>query len=292
MTTPLPPSPDGLPRILALQRALAGLAFAPEAADFQADPRAFGTARGLGPGDREALFRWRDRLLFYREGVRGAVWEPLEGIYPLALALLARDGALEACRTAFLAARPFQSPFHRDIAATFVGWLADTGWGRERWPALLELAHFELVRILVEHGRDDVPGPEDLHPDPRPGDLALLRPSTQVLAYGHRVAEATLDWPEPVPGPCHLLAARGPDGYVRWRELTEVAAALLVRAQTTPMAEAAAALGLDDGPGALRFLEELRVWGALAGFTDAGRLPRGPDACPTRSGPPPAGAPS
>lgn len=291
MTSPSPPSPDGLPRILALQRALAGLAFAPDATPFQADPWGFGAARGLGAADREALLRWRDRLLFYREGIRGALWEPLEGAYPLTLALLARDGALEACRAAFLAARGFTSPFHRDIAATFVGWLADTGWGRERWPALLELAHFELVRVLVEHGRDDTP-PEGLHPDARPGDLAVLRPSTQVLAYRHRVAEATLDHPGPPPGPCHLLAARGPDGYVRWRELTEGAAALLVRAQEAPIVESMAALGLDDRPGVLRFLEDLRAWGALAGFTDAARLPRGPDASRTRSGPPPSGGPS
>ncbi len=276
MTRPSPPPPDP---VLALQRALADLALDPDTAAFEADPRAFAAARGLPRADREAFHRFKARLLFYRDGVRAALWEPLEDAYPLTLALLARDGALEACRSAFLASRSCVRPFHRDLAATFLGWLAASGWGQDRWPALLELAHSELVKLLVEHGPDG-PLPAHLRPAPGPGDVAVLAPATQVLAYAHRVLEATLDRPEPPPGACRLVAARGPDGAVRWRELTEGATALLVRAQNEPIGEVVAALGLRDGPAALAFLAELRAWGALAGFTDATRLPRGPDADP------------
>ena len=259
------PGPDG--GVLRLQRCFASLVLDPDSEAFDADLGAFALARGLGPRDQEAFRRCQDRLLFYRDSVRGALWEPMQIYFPLLRTLLEEAGAWEACAQAFLATRSVASPFYRDVAPTFLGWLSTSGWGQDRWPFLLQLAHFELVKELVEHVLE-AERPEGLHPEPAPGDRVVLPASTQVLSYTYRVFEATFDRPEPAPGPCHLLASRGPDGYIQWRTLTEATAALLMRAQSASIAEAMAALGLEDLPGTLVFLEELRIKGALQGFVE------------------------
>ena len=254
--------------VLALQRSLVALALDPDAAAFEADPGAFAAARGLPEGDQAAFRRFRDRLLYYRDAVRDDICEPIDLDFPLTRTLLEEAGAWEACRAGFLANRSFRSPFYRDISPTFLGWLATSGWGRDRWPFLLELAHFELVRQLVEHLPDEAP-PAGLREGPRPGDRLVLAPSTQVLAYAYRVHEATWEAPAPEPGACRLLASRGADGFIQWRELTEAAACLLARAQGAPLEAAAKELGLADLPGLLSFLAGLREAGAVLGFRDA-----------------------
>lgn len=260
MTRPWLPMCDA---VLTLQRTLAALALDPDAAAFEADPGAFASARGLPEGDQAAFRHYRDRLLHYRNAVRDDIWEPIDLYFPLTRTLLEQAGAWEPCRAAFLATRIFRSPFYRDIAPTFLGWLATSGRGRDRWPFLLELAHFELVRERVEHLPDE-PAPTGLRADPRPGDRLVLAPSTLVLAYSYRVHEATWEAPAPAPGTCHLLASRDAEGFVRWRELTEATAWLLVRAQAAPMAVAARELGLDLEV-VVAFLASLD--GAVAGFS-------------------------
>jgi len=254
------------PDVLALQRCMADLALDAQAGDFETDPASFGERRGLSPEDQAGLERFQDRLLFYRDAVREAIWEPLDRYIPITQSLLEEAGAWEECRTAFLASRSLRSPFYRDIAPTFLGWMAASGWGRDRWPFLLELTHFELVKEWVEHVPDGSPA-DHLRPELH-HTLALAAP-TQVLTYAWRVFEATPLVPAPPAGACHLLASRGLDGYVRIRELTEAAAALLVRAQSESIASAMAALGMKGGPETLSFLEGLRADGALAGFRDA-----------------------
>ncbi|BDU71623.1 HvfC/BufC family peptide modification chaperone [Mesoterricola silvestris] len=249
--------------VLALQRSLAALALDPDASAFEADPAAFAAARGLPEGDRAAFRRFRSRLLYYRDAVREDIWEPIDLDFPLTRTLLEGAGAWEACRAAFLATRIFRSPYYRDISPTFLGWMATSGWGRERWPFLLELAHFELVKQLVEHLPDEaLPG--DLRASPRPGDRLVLAPPTQVLTYAHRVHEATWEAPAPRPGACHLLASRDAQGFIRWRELTEATAYLLVRAQAATVAGAARELGLELAV-VTAFLASLGE--AVAGFT-------------------------
>lgn len=254
--------------VLALQRSLVALALEPDAAAFEADPGAFAAARGLPGGDQAAFRRCRDRLLYYRDAVRDDICEPIDLDFPLTRTLLEEAGAWEACRAGFLASRSFRSPFYRDISPTFLGWLATSGWGRDRWPFLLELAHFELVRQLVEHLPDEAP-PAGLRDGPRPGDRLVLAPCTQVLAYAYRVHEATWEAPAPVSGACRLLASRDAEGFIQWRELTEAAACLLARAQRASLAAAAQELGLADLPGLLSFLAGLREAGAVLGFRDA-----------------------
>lgn len=259
--------------LLTLQRCFASLALDASAAAFESDAGAFAAVHGLPRRDQEAFRRFQDRLLYYRDAVREAIWEPMDRYLPLSGAVLEEAGALEECRAAFLATRALQSPFYRDVAPTFLGWLASSGWGQDRWPFLLQLVHFELVKELVEHGPEGGP-PGDLHPLPAPGDRLVLAAPTQILAYAFQVHEATLDHPAPLPGPCHLLASRGGDGYIKWRVLTEATACLLTRAQSAPIVQTMGALGLEDLSGTLALLEELQGLGAIQGF----RGPEAPDA--------------
>lgn len=264
MTRPSPPTPEPAHGVLALQRFLADLALQPDAVRFERDPAAVAEAEGLSYPDQQAVLRFKRRLLFYRSGVRQNLTDPLERYLPLAQTLLEEAGAWEECCAAFLATRPLDSPYYRDIAPTFLGWLASSGWGRDRWPYLLQLVHFELIKELVEMGPDGHL-PDDLHPEPGPDDLLVPAAPTQVLSYGYRVHEATLRFPVPVAGACHLLAFRGADGYVKWKELAPASAALLVAGREQPLARATADLDLDL-PEALGFLRGLREEGVLLGF--------------------------
>ena len=74
---------------------------------------------------------------------------------------------------AFLDARVVRSSHYRDIAPAFLGWLAATGWGQDRWPFLLELAHAEILEVLVARFPDSDP-PEGLHADPAAEDAVVL----------------------------------------------------------------------------------------------------------------------
>ena len=143
--------------LLGLQQALAGLILEPEEAAFTADPDAFAARFGLPARDQAAFRRFQDRLLAYRELARLGLEEPLEDMFPITRALLEGEEAWNDCVNAFLTARCLTSPHYRDIAPTFLGWLADTGWGLDRWPWLVELAHFEFLETLVARFPEDPP---------------------------------------------------------------------------------------------------------------------------------------
>ena len=242
--------PDGA--TLALQRALAELILAPEP-----EPT------GLPQAHRQALARHREGLAVYRDLARQSLSDPLEACFPVAMALLEGADAWEPLVSGFLAARCVPSGHYRDIAPAFLGWVADTGRGLDRWPFLLELLHFELLDQLVERWPDEAA--PNLRVTPGPGDRVVLDPATRVVAYAHAVHLATVEAPAPAAGPVHLLAFRNAEGAFQLRELTAATAALLVAAQAAPLAEAAAGLGLEAGPAAT-LLEQLCADGALSGF--------------------------
>lgn len=257
---------------LTLQRALAALVLDPEGGDFESDPAAFAEARGLPGRDVQAFARHAPGLAAYRELARLSLVDPIETMFPVAKALLDREGAWEPCLQAFLGARCVASAHYRDIAPTFLGWLVETGWGRDRWPYLAELAHAELLEVLVSRF-PEAALPADLHPDPEPGDLLVRHPATQVVAYGHAVHRATEAAPVPEAVPVHLLAFRGEGGAFRLLELTPATAAFLVRAEGEPLDRVAAALGLEDWPALRALLADLRAQGALAGFRPGAAAP-------------------
>jgi hypothetical protein len=251
--------------VLALQRSLAAAALGPDPRPLARDPAGFARDQGLPPGDQAAFVRFRDRLLVYRRLVRGDLVEPVTNLCPATRALLAGEGAWEDCLDGFLAARNVQSPFYRDVAAAFVAWLAETGWGRERWPYLLPLAHFELLHALVAR-HPDGPGQPGLHLLPRLGDRLVMAPPTQLVTYPWQVHRSTETRPVPEPGEVHLLAYRDGAGFCRWLELTPATAALLLAGQRTPIGQAAVDLGLEDLSEAVELLGDLQARGALLGF--------------------------
>ena len=198
--------------------------------------------------------------------------EPLEDAFPITIALLRRSGSWAVCLDQFLEVRSLHSPFYRDIAPTFLAWLASSAWGQERWPFLLELAHCEIIDTLVAH-HAKTPGADGLHRKPQLTDRLVLDPATQVLTYGYRVHLATLSEAEPDPGPVHLLVYRHRQGHVAWKELTAATAALLVQGQGASIQEVAQALGLPQSGEALGLLNTFRTQGAILGFrTDTGAL--------------------
>jgi len=252
---------------LALQQALAALVLDPEGAAFEEDPAGFARRRGLPEADAEAFGRFPGGLAAYRELARLSLVDPIETMFPITRALLEREGTWEGCIDAFLQARCVASRHYRDIAPAFLGWLTETGWGQATWPFLLELAHAELLEVLVARFPEGTPR-AGLHDEPGPGDRLVLDPATQVVSYRHAVHRTSEAAPVPEARPTHLLAYRNGDGRPQLLDLTPAAAALLVRAQTESLAGAALALGVDLAP-ILGFLRDLRRQGALAGFRTA-----------------------
>lgn len=248
-------------RTFRLQRALASLVLDEEPEDFGAPAERL----GLPAGDQQAFRDQPEAMDLYRELARLSLTDPLDSTFPVLKALLEGAEVWEDCVQAFLSARVVRSTHYRDIAPSFLGWLADTGWGQDRWPFLLELAHAELLEVLVARFPETEPV-QGLHDEPGPGDVVWLDPGTQVVAYAHAVHRATEAAPVPEARSTHLLAFRDGEGEARVLELTAATAALLVQARTRPLAESAAALGFGDPAPALALLRDLRRQGAILGF--------------------------
>lgn len=252
-------------RTLTLQRAMAALVLESEAVFDATDPAGPARRLGLPSADQQAFSDQAEGMLTYRELARTSLVDPLEAMFPVLRALLDGAGAWGDCTQAFLEARAVRSTHYRDIAPTFLGWLAETGWGQDRWPFLLELAHAELLEVLVARFPDS-PAEPGLRSEPGPEARVVLDPATQVVSYTHAVHLVTEDAPVPALRPTHLLVFRDAGGEVHLRDLTPATAALLVRAQAEPLAEVAATLALHDLTPILSLLGNLRREGAIAGF--------------------------
>lgn len=250
----------------AVYGAAVDLALEPEAGRaFPRDPEAFAAARGLGLADRRAFRRFAPRLGVYRQLIRTTLVDPVEDCFPICRALLRSDDAWTDCLDAFLASRAIRSPYFRDIAPAFVQWLADAGWGGDRWPFLLALAHWEYLELELLRWPDE-PVPPGLAPAPEPGSRVAFDPAARLLRYAWQVQDATVEAPRPAAGDVHLLAYRDRDLDFAWRQLSAPGSAFLVRLQQGAAVGAAAeALGLDLAE-ALDLLVDLRGQGALLSF--------------------------
>lgn len=252
-------------RLLALQHALFDLAVEADPEPFRRAPAAWAEARGLAEEDAAALAAQAPRLGVYRDLVRFALEDPLPDACPIAHALLREAGAWEACVDAFLASRALRSPYYRDVAPTFLAWLAESGWGLDRWPFLLALVHWEVLELeLLRH--PDLPAPGTLRPGPGAGLRAVAEPTLRNLSYPWAVHRATEEAPVPEAEPTHLLAWRDPEGDFQSLVLSPPASALMARwlegEGLGPAAEAQA-VPLDE---ALALAATLRAKGALRGF--------------------------
>lgn len=249
-------------REAALQHAFADLILQSSDAGFRRDPAAFGAGHGLARRDAEPFARQRDRYLLYRELARNNLLAPLENTYPVLRALLGPEAWSEATAK-FLQDRPFSSPYYRDIAPTFAAWLAETGWGGGRWPALLELAHYEWIELQISRWPDEVVA-MDLLDQPSPEARLVLDAAVRVVSYAHAVHRATESEPCPQPGSVHLLLHRDREGDFAVLELTGATAALLASGEPLGAALNRLGLALDDDVRDL--LSDLRRRGVLLGF--------------------------
>lgn len=248
-----------------LQGLATDLLLSEDTGDFQKDPVAYAVTRGLSAQDGHALSARRDRWLLYRDLVRTALEEPLLDTFPIAQALLTREGVWDEAVAAFLHSRTVSSPYYRDVAPAFVAWLAESRWGQDRWPFLLQLAHYEVLEVdVLRH--PDTPPPLGLLPEPALDRVAVLDPAARNVAYGFAVQTATIEAPDPAPACAWLLCHRDRDGAFRVLELSPHVSALLARSQEGQALGAAAAdLGLDPLE-AFDLLRDFRERGALLGF--------------------------
>lgn len=252
-------------RTLRLQRAMASLVLDADEAALEDDPGRPARRQNL-PGADQGSFRDQGAgMLTYRELARASLIEPLEEMFPVVKALLDEAELWDSCVQAFLDARMVGSSHYRDIAPSFLGWLAATGWGQERWPFLLELAHAEILEVVVARFPDSEPL-QGLRADPGPGDLVVLDAATQVVSYEHAVHRARVEAPVPEARSTHLLAFRNQAGEAQLLELTPATAALLVQAQTQSLTQVAEALNMPDLAPAMELLRDLHRAGAIAGF--------------------------
>ena len=252
-------------RTLRLQRAMASLVLDADEEALEADPGRPARRHELSGADQGSFRDQGPGMLTYRELARMSLIEPLEDMFPVLKGLLEEADAWDTCVQAFLDARTVRSRHYRDIAPSFLGWLAATGWGQERWPFLLELAHVEILEVVVARWPDSEPL-EGLHADPGPEDLVVLDPATQVVSYAHAVHQVREAAPLPEARPTHILAFRDGAGEARLLELTPATAALLVQAQTRTLAQVVEALNMSDLAPAMDLLRDLRRDGAVAGF--------------------------
>jgi len=215
--------------------------------------------------DAEDFDGHREGLLAYRELARISLVDPLETLFPITRALLEEEGAWQACVDGFLEARRVPSPHHRDIAPAFLGWMAEHAWGLDRWPWILELAHWELLETAVVRC-EDLPRPEGLEDLPGPRSRVVLDHAAHLVSYGSRVHKATEESPRPEPGDTHLLAYRDREGLFQALELSPATALLLVEASTRPVQEVLDSMGIPDPATTLALLRSLRNAGAMMGF--------------------------
>jgi hypothetical protein len=244
---------------------MASLVLDEDEAALEADPGRVARRQGLSWADQCSFREQGAGMMTYRELARMSLVEPLETMFPVLKALLVGADTWNACIQAFLDARVVKSGHYRDIAPAFLGWLAASGWGQDRWPFLLELAHAEMLEVVVARFPDSDP-PMGLHADPGPEDLLVLDAATQIVSYSHAVHRVTEAAPFPEARPTHLMAFRTEAGEARLMELTPATAALLVRAQTGPLGEAASSLNLPDLGPILTLLRDFYREGAIAGF--------------------------
>lgn len=248
-----------------LQATMLDLVLDEDVAGFERDPAAFVAERGLGEADQKAFTFYRRRLLTYRALVRFALTDPVPDCFPICQALLDAARQWRPCLDAFLDSRSVRSPYYRHIHPHFVEWLAESGWGQERWPFLLQLAHFEYLEIEVLRHPDEGPY-ADLLTEPEAGRHAVFHGTARNLAYAYRVHEATVESPVPEAAPALLFCYRDGDGDFCQREVGGPESAFLSRCQQgEPIAEAAGAAGLDLAD-AQELLEDLRAQGAVLGY--------------------------
>jgi hypothetical protein len=249
--------------LLQVQRAIGDLLL-DEAPEFREDPGGWARQKGLDAADQAAIQTYAKRLWVYRELVDFALSDPLNDGFPITKALLEKEDQWDPCLRAFFAARTISSIYYRDLNPTFLAWLMESGWGSERWPFLLSLAHWEYTELeLIIMPQADAPASFSTSPDPRA--TAVFR-EVRHLTYPYQVHESTEESPAPEQGETHLLAWRDADADFQSLVLSPHASALVARLLAKqPLQTACDTVGVTYDQ-ALPLLQELRDRDVLLGF--------------------------
>jgi hypothetical protein len=214
----------------ALEAALGELVFGPRLDP--TDPAALGSffeRHALEGADRSALASGElERLLVYRELVRGTLREALEAAIPRSMARLA--ARFDVYFERFLAERGSTSHYLRDVTSEFLDFCAPL-WARDAEvpPYLLDLARHEALHIRVAAA---APAPRGSRPSleldevPCFIEAAVLSRSAYAV---HELPDALDDSSEPALAETALLVYRSPAHEVRYLALTKLAAAMLER---------------------------------------------------------------
>ena len=148
---------------------------------------------------------------------------------------------------------------------SFVAWLANSRWGLERWPFLLQLAHFEYIEVEILRWPDEPPS-NDLKVAPTADSRVVFDGAARNLAYAYQVHKATKEEPESLAGETFLLGYRDSEGDFIYSELSAHASAFLARClEGESVGAAASALNLEVDE-VLDLLINFREKGALSGF--------------------------
>jgi uncharacterized protein len=219
------------------------------------------------------------RLAVYRELFYANVEGLLATNFPV-LRGLRGDAAWHALVRDFYREHRCQTPLFPQVGRELLRYLeARDGAERGDPPFLLELAHYEWIELLLAL---DEAEPGELRCD-RDGDLLagvpLLSPLALPLAYRFPVQRIRAEFQpvEPPPQPTFLLAVRGSDDTVRFKEIDLLGFRLLQAVGDNPerrsgrelLATLAAEAGSDDPPRFIndggRLLEQLREREAILG---------------------------
>ncbi len=213
----------------ALERAMASLAFGP-AIDAQ-DPgavRAWLEESGVGADDIDAILDSNvERLLFYRELVRGRLHEALQLSIPRTMARL--GDVFEEYFARFLAERAPQTHYLRDVTDELLDFCEPLWQGDARVPPyMIELARHEALQIEIGAMATEpvASSAEGLELDRSVRFIEAAR----LVRYQHTVhalPEDEDDRSEPRRTPTALFVYRNPEHEVRYLELSPLAAALL-----------------------------------------------------------------
>ena len=175
------------------------------------------------------------RLQVYRDLLFNNLASLLAGNFPVIRKLLGEDGWTTLVR-AFYRDHRCQTPLFPEVPREFLRYLEATpGITPEFLP---ELAHYEWVELALQIHEARAPA---ITTPPDDGASLLDKPLTVSplawpLAYRwpvHRIGPA-LQPDVPPPGPTLLLLRRGPDGTVRFSELSPLAWRLLERIGAEP----------------------------------------------------------
>ena len=229
---------------------------------------------GISQADRRALVASHERLLVYRELVRGNLREAIGLSIPRSIARLGE--LFDEYFDRFLVEQGPRTHYLRDVTPELLAFCRPLWENDVRVPgylpdlALHESLHIEVSALpALPQGHD--PGPLTLE------HAVEFTEALRLVEYGHAVHEldqSLVDHSTPTPRPVALLVYRSPEHDVRYLELSPLAHGIVLRlivgdalgsAVTSAAASNGTALTEAVLSGAARLLADLAERGVIRG---------------------------